>query len=146
MKYTKQHIVFIIIGVLLIAGYILMCQVPCLSVASHNGWTGKTTYRTQGFGLQPYLILGLLEILLLLGRNKLLRILAILIAFAKIMLPWLQLSLLNELGKLASDMSMRCEIINSVPYAVTALAVATLIFNIVMLFAVKKPRAEEIVN
>ena len=144
MKFTKKHVIFIIIGCSLSLSCIILSQFDSIKSTNFNAWSLEnisTNY--SGFFSNHFLRLGILEILLLFFRNRICRISAILISFLKIALPWGFYYTYNCAGTKISDLYFYKTICNILPYLITVFAICSIIHEILMFFVLCKKEPSE---
>lgn len=129
MTFPKKEIFSVITGFILTILCIFLSRIDCVTYRAFNGWTMQPTTKHIGFMPGVYLYLGITEIFLLLCNSKKLRILAAIVSFTKVILPWIAFHLLNYAGTLMSDYSSQYTINNSIPYFVTVFA--TILFLLI---------------
>ena len=135
MKITKPHLVFIVSGILLAVSCMILSCMDCFHYTSFNGWTmeGKSSY--IGFLSGIFILGGLAEIVLLFFRNRLLRVLAVLVGAGKTVIPWFLITMMNAIGTSMMDAKFEYTMCSNIPYIITALSALLIVQSIVMIFA-----------
>lgn len=143
MKLSKKHILFLISGIILAGAYLLLTQTQCIryTQTANFGFVPREDLPYTRYLSIPFadtLVLCVLEVLLLPARNKLLRILAIPVAAAKVVYPFVTIWMMNLIRSSISGNSGHYAFHGIVPYLITVLAVLSLIQMILMAFRLSK--------
>ena len=122
-----------ILTVVLAVACVIAAAVPSVRRVSFSGWTGEQSIRMQSFFTNVFLVCGGIEAVLGFIKGILPRILGIVVAAAKLVIPWLSLYMLDMMGVIMTDVSVSYSITNPAPFVCGALCVGSGVVQLVRL-------------